>query len=37
MAEGVVSMDLNYWLDITRYVIDVETGIEILKAATNTE
>jgi hypothetical protein len=36
MAEGVVSMPLDYWLQITEYVVDVErvhtiVGDEILK------
>lgn len=33
MPDGRVSMPLAYWLDLTRYVIDVEAGIDIVEAA----
>ena len=31
-ADGSVRMSLAYWLAVTRYVIDVEAGIEIVEA-----
>ena len=33
LAGDVVSMPLAYWLSVTRYVIDVEAGIDEVKAA----
>lgn len=32
-ADGSVSMPLDYWLKLTKYVIDVEAGIDILEAS----
>lgn len=36
-AEGRVVMPLEYWLDVTRYVIDVEAGIDRLEVYRNGE
>ena len=33
LAGDVVSMPLAYWLAVTRYVIDVEAGIDEVEAA----
>jgi len=31
MANGVVSMPLSYWMDLTRYIIDMEAAREIVE------
>jgi hypothetical protein len=32
LADGVVSMSAEYWLAVTRYVIEVEAGIDTVEA-----
>jgi hypothetical protein len=36
-ADGSVVMTAEYWLSITRYIIDVEAGIAIIESARGLE